>query len=393
MKAFNLSKIVATVCLLSTSAFAAVGNDSGNGGGGIVCLQPNGTKTVTLLDLTEASSNPQLTLKRSNTPWEQQLENALQKYAAVHSDYVELMRNELSYIENNTIKVKGAQRLPPPADTQISNLDQPRNCFLEGVANYDDVKGKLYIDEELEQLLPETDKAALRFHEAWYKVQRSKMSATGNSKGAREATGYVFAQQPLDSIPANLGVENAISQCVSEDSRYQFFVIPQSQGYELLFARISGIVMGERTSMIVPSNENVAGRLAVEGDVQGALAEGFSMIKRSITKAEKASGSSGTSVLSQKHIFGVVKSKYGPSLKILVTSSDWASNEGDTKVSEISANGFSGSGYETSWNFKKASTYENLSNYISVQTAGTNIFQSKHYSNGVNSRFNCAPVR
>ena len=80
-------------------------------------------------------------------------------------------------------------------------------------------------------------------------------------------------------------------------------------------------------------------------------------------------------------------------MKILVASSDWASNEGDAKVSEISKNGFTESGSVFRWSFKRATAYENLSNFIAVQTAGSNIFQSKHYSNGVNSRFNCARTR
>ncbi len=393
MKAFNFSQLLLAACLVSLPAFAGVGNDSGNGGGGIVCMQPNGSKTVTLLDLAEAFQNPQLTLKRSNAPLAQQLENALQKYAAVESDFVELMRNELNYLKTNTVLVKGAQRLPPPSDTQINNLEQPRNCFLEGVANYDDKLGKLFIDEELEQLLPETDKAALRFHEAWYRVQRMKMSPTGNSKGAREVTGYVFAQQPLEATPAYLGVENAITQCVSEDSKYQFYVIPQAQGYELLFARINGIEMGERTSMLIPGNANVAGRLSVNGDVQDALAEGFALMRRNTNNEDKAKGGSGTALLSQKQIFGVVKSKYGPSMKILVTSSDWASNEGDSKVNEISRNGFTADGHVARWSFKKATAYENISNFISMQTAGSNIFKTQHYSNDLNSRFNCSSTK
>jgi hypothetical protein len=378
-------KLVTLALVLSFSNVYAAGGDSGNGGGGIVCLNANGERTVKLLDLREAEKNPALTIARSNKPWALQLEAALQKYSAVNADYVKLMRAELSYMADNTI-MEDALRLPPPNDTRITDLNEPRNCFLEGVANYDDLTGKLSIDSELEALMSETDRAALRFHEAWYRVQRVKMSPTDNSLVARKVTGMVFAQEPLKVVPVNQGAENAISTCTSEDSKYSFHVVPKADGeVELMFTRVSGINLGERTAVIINRDSR-----NMDGDILNSLSEGFKPVTRASSKDERKNrAGSGIDVLAQKSVYVSAKASLSAPMHLLISTSDLISNLGDAHMEQFTRVGHTGGGYAWSWKVKKPTVYENVGNYIALKVGTANITQSTHYSNKFNSRFIC----
>jgi|GEM_PF-3551199 len=377
-------KLVTLALVLSFSNVYARGGDSGNGGGGIVCLNANGERTVKLLDLREAEKNPALTITRSNKPWGVQLEAALQKYSAVNADYVKLMRAELKYMAANTI-MEDALRLPPPNDTRITDLNEPRNCFLEGVANYDDVTGKLSIDAELEALMSETDRAALRFHEAWYRVQRVNMSPTDNSLVARKVTGTVFAQEPLKVIPVNQGAENAVSTCTSEDAKYSFHIIPMDGQVELLFTRVNGINLGERTAVIVSNTTR-----SLDGDMLGSLSEGLKSVTRESSKAERKNrAGSGLDVLAQNSVYVNAKASLSAPLHLFIASSDIISNQGAAHMEKFTRVGHSGSEYVWSWKVKKPTVYENVGNTIALKIGSANVAANAHYSTEFNSRFTC----
>lgn len=385
----NLNKSSMLFMLLAFSAFAGESTGGGNGGGGILCLNSAGEKTVRLLDLREAERSG-LRILRTNIHFSLQLENALQKYGQIHKDYVALMRTELKYMEENTVFV-GEKRLPPPSDTRLSILEEPRNCFLEGVANYNDQEGKLYLDSELDALMPETDRAALRFHEAWYRVQRQHMSPTDNSQMARKVTGAVFANEALNVVDPEEGIENAVSICRSEDDKYTFYVIPGDSGaIEILFKKINGVTQGERAAIIV---EGDVTKMKIDKDFMNSLSEGLVTSTHPTTKKEKVFGSSGISLLSQGSLFASTATTYGAPMQILIATSDWISNESEETLESISRYGFKETDWAMSWKVKKPMTYENYSNYISINTANTNIFTNPNYSNGINSRFVCQKIK
>jgi len=377
-------KLVTLALVLSFSNVYAAGGDSGNGGGGIVCLNANGERTVKLLDLREAEKNPALTITRSNKPWAAQLEAALQKYSAVNADYVKLMRAELKYMASNTI-LEDSLRLPPPNDTRITDLNEPRNCFLEGVENYDDVTGKLSIDAELEALMSETDRAALRFHEAWYRVQRVKMSPTDNSLVARKVTGAVFAQEELKVIPVNQGAEKAISTCTSEDAKFSFHIVPlNDEKIELMFTRVNGINLGERTAVVIsPTSKNM------DGDMLDSLSEGLITKTRASTKVDRKNGAgSGLDILAQRSVYTTATSSLSAPLKMLISTSDLISNKGAEHMEQFTRIGHT-DGRSLIWSLKAPTTYENVGNYIALKVGANNIGLDSHYSNEFNSRFTC----
>lgn len=82
-------------------------------------------------------------------------------------------------------------------------LVSPKTCTggivtFEQLANYTD-EGQLFIDEEIWNSLPTTDKAALYIHEAVYSYLR-KEDKVITSKRARQITGYAFANPSKNSF-------------------------------------------------------------------------------------------------------------------------------------------------------------------------------------------------
>lgn len=390
---FKLLPLVLAIPLSITSVLAAAGAGGGNGGGGIVCIQESGKRSVKLLDLREAEKNPDLTIKRSSAPWREQLEDALLKYAEVQPSLVELIRSELAYMEKNTILMKD-RRLPPPTDTQISELDEPRNCFLEGVSDYNDNKVKLYLDPELDALMPETDRAALRFHEAWYRVQRSKLTPTANSKVARLVTGMVFAQEPLETSHELEGADQAIAECSSEDNNYSFFITPKgNDGSEILFSKIAGLKSFERTAITINGEKNKDVQI-VEGKAIESLKAGYLPKVRPLTKKEKVNGRAGIYPVNGSDLFFKVKTKYGAPMKILISSMDLGSNEPREAMEDFVKNGFK-DGWAFSWGlpFKKGKTHEHFSNRIALYQGNNQIFKGSSYAKDYNTRFSCKNLK
>lgn len=388
---FKYLSLLVLIPLSVTSALAGAGG--GNGGGGIVCIEASGKRSVKLLDLREAEKNTALTIKRSSAPWKEQLEEALLKYAEVQPDLVKLIRAELAYIENNTVLVRD-RRLPPPTDTQISDLDEPRNCFLEGVADYNDKEVKLHLDPELDALMPETDRAALRFHEAWYRVQRSKLTPTANSKVARLVTGMVFAQESLESSNELEGADQAVAECSSVDNKYSFFVIPKgAEGTEILFSKISGLKSHERTAITI--NGAVQGDVQIlEGKAMKSLENGYLPMMRPLTKQEKNRGGAGVFPVNGSNLYFKVKTKYGAPMKLLISSMDLGSNEPQEAMEDFVNNGFK-DGWAYSWGlpFKKGMTHEHYSNRIALFQGNNQIFKGSSYAQDYNSRFSCKNLK
>jgi len=227
-------------------SYAQAGDTKGNGGGAIVCADKDGSiLSAKLLDLREGEKAG-LSIVRSDEPREQQLERAFQKFAAIHPDQVTVMRNVLDTV--TVIPLKNGERLPPPTDTNLRMLDEPRNCSLEGVANFDDVEGTLSIDPEIYEKMSPTDQAALYFHEALYRAQRIGPFRVDNSVAARKTTAVTFSSEPYRAVPADFGLEKATSVCASGDGRYELYVVPLSDSkIRVQFTRLNGQALPEQT--------------------------------------------------------------------------------------------------------------------------------------------------
>jgi len=252
-----------TLILLGTtlSLHSFAGDKEGNGGGSIVCANSDGTlSSAKLLDLRDAEKKD-LTIVRSEIPKEIQLERALRKLWTSAPDLEAKMRIILNTLDSKTVPLASGKRLAPPTDTDLKQLDEPRNCSLEGVANYDDFTDTLTVDPIIVEKMSQTDQAALKFHEALYKVWRKGSTLVSDSVQVRNLTGRVFASQPLIVISPTVGVERASYLCENQDNR--FFVIPDKNGrVRLQFTKIDAQEMMERTYVDVQHSEQFSSRLS-----------------------------------------------------------------------------------------------------------------------------------
>lgn len=244
-----MKKQILGLCLIASFSIMAKGKDGGNGGGAIVCVNNNEITSAKLLDLREAELNG-LTIKRSNQPYEVQLAAALDKYAKVYPQYLKWMKTEIDLINSKDVIKKSTKRLPPPTDTGIDRLNEERSCSLEGVARYNDDNTTLEIDQVIFDKFSPTDKAALYFHEALYRVHRLKIGTAINSEVIRTITGKIFAKEKLNLIAPEKSLAQAISRCSSKDqsNANEFFIVPSDNGtdYEAHFTKIMGTKLKEK---------------------------------------------------------------------------------------------------------------------------------------------------
>jgi len=260
-KQMTLAMMTSLLALTSTAYAEKVGN----GGGAIVCGNPDGSiQFASLLDLMEAEEN-QLTVVRSNEAKDIQLERALNKLSAVDSATVSEMRKVLSTLKKESIPQGKA--LYPPSDTGLKFLTKRKNCSAQGLGNFDDKKNILEVDFEIEMAMSQTDQAAFDFHEAYYKVQRMSRLSVADSLSARKVTGAVFAQEALQVKPVTDGLEEAQYVCETRESigvyvlgqpklspviNSIFYIVPHAdRTVRVQFTQIAGSPLVEKTAAIL----------------------------------------------------------------------------------------------------------------------------------------------
>lgn len=375
-------KPILLLTLLTLSSTVIAGDEKGNGGGAIVCHNGGGISSAQLLDLREAEKAKRNTLRitRSNAPYKEQLEAALAKYASVNPSVVELMREELLLLEteNRLVELEDGKRLPPPTDTEISLLDEPRNCNLEGVARFNDDTEKLEIDPVIFNAMSETDKAALYFHEALYRVQRIRITKLNDSKVVRKITGKVFADKSLQTTPATTGIEDAISRCESEDGKFEFHIVPSKndKGVELRLTKVDGLEIVEKTTFPIAPKTKL---------LENAR-EGFVLNRHRLSKSQSGKyydgfwRGHGTRLFDRNDLYQYAYSENGLPLKIMIAAYDVLSNESDPD---------NGGSLVTAWRAKKPWLYENFHVHAALAVPGKSFHELLYRNEKTNSKLHC----
>ncbi len=261
-RALMFPVLLILLATMARSGRAGEGGSGSHGGGAIVCSDGDGKiVSAKLLDLREAEKQG-MTIPRSDEPAEVQLERALAKLHETHAVLATKMRQVLRTMK--IVLIPAGERLPPPTDTNIRVLKEPRNCSLEGVAAFDDKTEELSIDGEIEAAMSRTDLAALYFHEAVYRVYRQSYAQTRNSLKARKLTGTIFSDAPLVFEKQYAGEEAAISFCETKDKETMFHVIPQADGsHRIQFIQIRGTWPTEKTYFDIPKENEATPLLAL----------------------------------------------------------------------------------------------------------------------------------
>lgn len=204
MKTFTSSstKNSTALCLiaslfLSSSVFAGPrGTKEGGGGGGLVCLTPQGT-TVELLDIAEArergaqfspdpkpspSISPDVMLMRALEGAHTSLNNFVNYYQSANErDQLAAALPMIPVGLGNLHRITSGPRLAPPTDAAIQNI--PENCNFVGIASYDDAAGTLNLDERYFYQLSPKQQAALFVHETLWWLSRRLQTETSQTPG------------------------------------------------------------------------------------------------------------------------------------------------------------------------------------------------------------------
>jgi hypothetical protein len=216
-------------CYMS-KAYAKQGGQDGGGGAAIVCRNEAGQiSSARLYDLYAIENNPRSPREtvKSNASIEQLLQQALNRVASAHSENgtpvvksdnltVSLISRALALVQRDWIPLLPGTRLDFVPDVAAEFVSSRPECKLETVAHYDDQLSNLSVDMQIYNQFSETDKAALKMHEALYKISRILFADT-TSKRTRGLVGELFAKVTLmNSVLTCIWVQKVLNAVMSK---------------------------------------------------------------------------------------------------------------------------------------------------------------------------------
>ncbi len=256
------------VSLLSSISYADdKGDKEGNGGGAVVCVETDGTKTAKLLDLWNVNINPELLAvsKFGSQAVTRFIISNLEKsnpiLAALIQDGVHTVRTTVKWTD---------ERLPPPGDTGLKKLNLPENCFLEGAAEYDDFTQTLTYTTRMlgtKGLFDNINQSATEIHEALFKAQRNSDALVSDSKITRATVAELFSSGTIQIDEVNSDLIAATIRCRSvelKNESIEFYVVPKIG--KIVFTKMFGFTPFENLSASVPADafEGVVGDSAIQ---------------------------------------------------------------------------------------------------------------------------------
>jgi hypothetical protein len=208
--------LTAIFMLISISAFAGEGANSGGGGQVVVCPDGKGDLTVESLDLWEAKKhvNPYLDLKPnySDAPVTEQIDLGIERLAGafeitesknpssgfnptqlmrlVTRAFVSQRNRKPGYFNPVLNPLRGGEMPLTPDAYEVLRPSSP--CKIMQAITFDDAGEIAHIQMDLIDRMTNTDLAALYLHEAFYKVLRA-FSYEQSSLRVRRAIGYVIS--------------------------------------------------------------------------------------------------------------------------------------------------------------------------------------------------------
>lgn len=183
--------------LVSISAHAAGGANTGNGGGAWVCRNQDGSiRWAKLIDLIEAVPELNLVLESPLATIDDELNRVDLKVHTLPIGFSKSFDAELAGVRARKVSIRSAEiALVPVGDANLALAPKASSCSgghvgFEQAANY--LPEHLLVDPEIEGAFSPMDQSALLVHETVYSLYRKMLWAT-NSDAARKLTGLLFA--------------------------------------------------------------------------------------------------------------------------------------------------------------------------------------------------------
>lgn len=170
--------LLITLCFMILPSFA--GPRSSGGGTSVVCRDPQTHKIIgspELYELFEAENDPRINahIPRSKKEVKTQIDSILSGLESRSTNGamdVLTMRNSLALVDRDWTPTGGSVSITMVPDFVPRFFPKDPRCKLEVTAYYDDLQSVLFVDREIYGRMTNTDKAALKLHEAAYKVNR-----------------------------------------------------------------------------------------------------------------------------------------------------------------------------------------------------------------------------
>jgi hypothetical protein len=275
MRKLNVIPLLFSAALLQAiPAFA--GTDVGNGGGAYVCRDAQGQITsAELADLYIGQSRYGLTIPKDETkyadPEAERDAIELAVFGAIRKlrEGNRVFANAVRQAYNRSLK---HLKLTGPKDrlVQFNDALQPiekEGCPREQLANYTDVN-ELWVETKIWNALSITDKAALRVHEAVYKVLRSDPYQAADSRHAVRLVAHAFSTFRFESVVA-LMPDRPDAVCRA-DQGWAFSVYRDSEGEPIAqFTEAYGLPAFAKLTARLGSDGTLAMLLQPEGTAGG----------------------------------------------------------------------------------------------------------------------------
>ncbi len=274
--------LLSAVSLGSVTDAALDGGHESNSGGAFVCRDGNGgVQSVKLLDLFEGENLYSLVPMQSKATVAQLLEDALAKVqrasdplvtSALGSPLSQALRPLLLKIQNEGISLPIGVGIAPPNDMEHELTME--GCPLEGAISWNDKTNKIYKNMRIISKMDNVSKAALYFHEAFYRLLRDK-GGESTAVRTRKVTASVFSDAQLIPIGQGLPTQN-VELCRSNNEiAYYRYNEAGKIYYQLIVAGLQPIISLTRflePDLTMPKHGiGVTRDVEVESDFDGPL--------------------------------------------------------------------------------------------------------------------------
>lgn len=178
------------------AAMAKGGHGAGNGGGAHYCPASDSRQaTAEMYDLYEGREVWGYPMHPNEGTVESQLERALSKIGDRDAVLEAEIRFALAYMAANT-RVVERKNFVPIADADLLMTDS--GCHYAQLVNWNDRVGRIFVKQELLTLLDAQSLAAMRLHEAAYKVARHYNARSSDQ--VRQLVAQAFSSRDFDRI-------------------------------------------------------------------------------------------------------------------------------------------------------------------------------------------------
>lgn len=176
----------------------SMGGVNGGGGNSVICTDPNGAKSVALLDFVEAK-----TLRRNHIAiydkkysYTDILKDRFMAVQKISPTFEKTLVSEFSKFQNEALFLKDAE-LNIVNDS--NHVSVPHGCVVVQTVIQKEKRSpgdkKFFINENVWNLLPEFDKAGLVLHEIIYSLLRAETYAPETSESTRFLNSWIFSDE------------------------------------------------------------------------------------------------------------------------------------------------------------------------------------------------------